>query len=120
MDVVLDVVIRLTELRRKLSARTKVATAVFFFEGIEAATIRSIVLRYACAPTATRSYLTTVCVLFSFLLFLVSFWTCRYFPGFCVVIAVSFLYDMESTSCVFSFRMYGVFLPCNDGLYFWH
>ena len=24
------------------------------------------VLRYACAPTATRSYLTTVCVLFCF------------------------------------------------------
>ena len=34
---------------------------------VEAAALRSIVLRYAYAPTTTRSYLTTVCVLFSFL-----------------------------------------------------
>ena len=37
-----------------------------FFASIEAAALHSTVLRYACAPTATRSYLTTVCVLFRF------------------------------------------------------
>ena len=42
----------------------------------EAAALRSIVHRYACAPTATRSYLTTVCVLFCFSFFL---WRCRFF-----------------------------------------
>ena len=31
---------------------------------IKAAALRTIVLRYACAPTATRSYLLTVYVLF--------------------------------------------------------
>ena len=36
------------------------------FAFIEAAALRSIVLRYACAPTATRSYLTTDCALFCF------------------------------------------------------
>ena len=35
----------------------------------EAAAFRSIVLRYAYAPTATRSYLTTVCALFCFCFF---------------------------------------------------
>ena len=36
----------------------------------EAAALRSIILRYAaCAPTATRSYLTTTCLLFCFSFF---------------------------------------------------
>ena len=38
-----------------------------FFGFIEPGALRSIVLRYACAPTATSSYLTTaICVLFCF------------------------------------------------------
>ena len=37
------------------------------FAFTEAAALRSIVLQHACMPTATRSYLTTACVLFSFL-----------------------------------------------------
>ena len=41
------------------------------------------VLRYACAPTATRSYLTTACVLFSSCFFLFLFlWECRFFRVF--------------------------------------
>ena len=43
------------------------------------------VLRYACAPTDTRSYLTTsVCVLFSFLFFpfFLFLWRCRFFRVF--------------------------------------
>ena len=65
----------------------------------------SSVLRYACAPTATRSYLTTVCVLFLFL----------FLPFFCFSVEMSlfpgnfvplpFYLCMESTSYVFSFRV---------------
>ena len=41
-----------------------------FFDLIEAAAaLRSIVLRYACAPADTHSYLTTVCVLFKIFVF---------------------------------------------------
>ena len=49
---------------------------LFFIAFTEAAALRSIVLRYAYDPTATRSYLTTVCVLFSFLF--LPFWSCRF------------------------------------------
>ena len=55
------------------------------------------VLRYACAPTATSSYLTTVCAP-SFVSLEVS-----RFPS--IVVPLSFSLYMESTSYVFSFRM---------------
>ena len=69
------------------------------------------VLRYTCAPTATRSYLTTVCVLFLFLF-----------------LPFLFLWRCSSTFCAISvFSLYGeyvvrfllpggVFLPCDHGL----
>ena len=64
------------------------------------------VLRYACAPTATRSYLTTVCVLFllfCFFLFFFFFLDMSLFPSFFVPLLFSLC--MESTSYVFPFRM---------------
>ena len=67
------------------------------YDFIEAAALRSIVLRYACAPTATRSYLTTVYVLF---LVFVSF--VFVFPGDvafseCILYHYRFLFCVEST-----------------------
>ena len=57
----------------------------------QAAAHRSIVLRYACAPTATRSYLTTVCVLFCLLLL---FWRSHFFRLF--LYHCLFLFCVES------------------------
>ena len=80
---------------------------VFLYAFVEAAALRSIVLRYAGAPIAARVF---------FLLF---------FP-FCLFGDVAFpeyfLYhcrflSMESTSCIF-FLPDGVFLPCDHGLDF--
>ena len=62
---------------------------------VEAAALRSIVLRYAGAPIATR-------VFFFFLLFI---WRCRFFRVFFSNISTFSLYGEESTSYVFSFRM---------------
>ena len=53
-----------------------------FISFIEAAALRSIVLQCACAPTAARSYLTTICVLFCFRLFSLFLWRCRFFRVF--------------------------------------
>ena len=60
---------------------------------IEAAALRSIVLRYSCAPTATRNYLTTVCGLFCLCFRDVIF--SEYFCTIAVYLC------MESTSYVF-------------------
>ena len=61
------------------------------------------VLRYACTPTATRSYLTTLCVLFRlcFFLLFVSL-EISLFPS--MFVPLPFSLCMESTY-VFSFRM---------------
>ena len=86
------------------------------FAFIEAAALCSIVLRYACAPTVTRSYLTSACVLFRFIyLFFVSL-EISLFPSTFVPLPYSLC--MESTSYVFLFRM--IFLPCGHGLDFCH
>ena len=74
------------------------------YDFVEAAALRSIVLRYAGAPIATRV------PLFS-LLFI---WRCRFFRVFFVPFPLSLC--MERTSYVLSFRM--VFLPCDRGLDF--
>ena len=75
-----------------------------FYVFVEAATLRSIVLRYACAPIATR----------------VSFFPFVYlgmslFPSiFCTIAAFS----LYGEYVVRSFLPDGVFLPCNHGLDF--
>ena len=75
------------------------------FASNRAAALRSIVLRYACAPTATRSYLTSVWVIFCIcLLFFFLLWRCRFFRVF-LYHSLPFSLCMESTSYVFSFRM---------------
>ena len=56
---------------------------------IEAAALRSIVLRYACAPTATRSYLKTVLSPFSFIMFFCFFGDVAFFKYFCNITAIS-------------------------------
>ena len=69
---------------------------------IEAAALRSTVLRYVCTPTAKRSYLTTVCVLF--FPFFFSFGDVVFFRVFFVPLPFSLC--MESTRpCVFPFRI---------------
>ena len=53
------------------------------FSFTEVATVRTIALRYACAPTSTRSYLTIVCMIFSFFFILLfSFLWSRLFRVF--------------------------------------
>ena len=56
----------------------------------EAAALSSIVLRYACRPTATRSYLKTVCVLFCFVYFFSFLGRCRFSRVFYTI--AGFLY----------------------------
>ena len=81
------------------------------FASIEAAPLRPIVLRYACSPTATCSYLTTVCVLFRFCSLEMS-------------LSPSVLYHYSSVSSlngervVRFFLLNGVFVPCDHGLDF--
>ena len=65
-------------------------TILFFFPVafIEAAALSSIVLKYACDPTTTRSYLTTaVCVIFCFCFVLFCFFGdasfSEYFSPYC-------------------------------------
>ena len=67
------------------------------FVSNEAATLRSIVTRYACAPTATRSYVANVCVL-SFFFFFGSVAFSEYSLYHC-----RFLSCMESTSYLVRF-----------------
>ena len=76
---------------------------VCHFAFSEAAALRSIVLRYACAPTATHNYLTAVCVLlrFCFFLFLASLEISLFTSIF---VPLPFFLCMESTSYVFSSR----------------
>ena len=82
---------------------------------IEAAAPRSIVFRYACAPTATRSYLATVCVLFFLFLFLSFFRSVGdvAFSEYFCTIAVFSSYG-EYVVPFFSLPA-GVFLPCDHG-----
>ena len=81
------------------------------------------VVRNACAPTATRSYLTTVCCVlfvyvpfFSYFFLLFRFFGDVAFSGyFCTTIVLS------CTEYVVRFPLPdGVFLPCDHGLDFLH
>ena len=74
---------------------------------VEAAALRSIVLRYAGAPIATR-----VSFFFPFVYLEVSL-----SPSSFYIISVFSLYGTESTSYVLSSRMVP-FLPCDNGLDF--
>ena len=73
---------------------------------VEAAALRSIVLRYAGAPVATRVSS------FFILLFI---WRCRFFRVFFVLFPLSLC--MESTSCVLSFRMVFSYLVTTGWIY---
>ena len=75
---------------------------------VEAAALRSIVLRYAGVPITTR---VSFFYFFPFFLFI---WRCRFFRVFFPLSLC-----MESTSYVLSFRMV-FFLPCDHGLDFLH
>ena len=101
---------------------------------VEAEALRSIILRYAGAPIATPRVAFFLFFLFVYYLEMSLHTTCcflSFFP-FClfgdVTFSEYFLFrslslslSMESTSYVLSFRMNGVFLPCDhDGLYFLH
>ena len=98
------------------------ADAMAFFSGVtfvlfcfvfrlyafaEAATLRSIVLRYAGVPIAAR-----VSLFYFFPFLLLFIWRCRFFRAF-----FSLFLSMESTSYVLSFRVV-FFLPCDHGLDF--
>ena len=76
------------------------------------------VLRYACAPTDTRTNLTTVCVLFSFcfLPFFVSL-EISLFPSFFVPLLPFFFLSVEYLRFL---RPNDVFIPYDHGLDFWH
>ena len=49
---------------------------LYIFSFSESAALRSVVLQYVCAPSASRTVLTTVCVLLYFVVFL-CLWRCR-------------------------------------------
>ena len=87
--------------RLPLTLRLFFMFRVRLFAFTEAAALRSIVLHYACAPTATCSNLTTFRVLFCSCFFLFLFlWRCRFFRELC-------------TTTIYS--LYGVgrtFFPC--------
>ena len=83
---------------------------------IEAVALHSIVLRYACAPAATRNYLTSIRILsrfsflfFSFLFFFFFFLRCRFIRAFLYHCRFLFKWRVRRTSYVFcflfSFRM---------------
>ena len=84
---------------------------IIIFYCTEAAALRSIVLRYACAPTAKRSYLTTVCVLFCCF-----FGDDAFFEYFCTITVVA----LYGEYVVRSFLPDGVLLPRDHGLDFLH
>ena len=69
----------------------------------------SIILRHPCAPTATRSYLATVCRL------LFCFFGDVACSGYCIPLPLPFC--MGRMFCVVSLPG-GVFLPCDHGLDF--
>ena len=71
---------------------------------VKAAALRSVVLRYAGVPIATR--------VFSFSFFFVVFYLF-------ILVPFPLSLCMESTSYVLSFRM-AFFLPCDHGLYFFY
>ena len=75
---------------------------------VEAAALRSIVLRYTGAPIATRV---------SFFLFLFVYLEMSLFPSMFCAIAVFSLYGEY---VVRFFLPDGVFLPCDHNLEFWH
>ena len=80
----------------------------------EAAALRSIVLRHARAPTATRSYLPTVCAFFCFCLFGdVAFGDVAFSEYFCTIAVLS-LYGEYVVPYVFSFRMVFFYLVSMD------
>ena len=77
-----------------------------FFAVIEAAALRSIFLRHACVPAATRSYRTTIFWPLWFRFFFISLEVSLVSLFQSNIIAVSFLFfSMESTFNVFPFRM---------------
>ena len=86
----------------------------FFLLFTEAAALRSIVLRYVCVPTSTRSYLTTTCVLF--VLFLLLPLEMSLFPSNFVPLPFSLC--MESTSYVFPFRMVFFYLVTTGWIFY--
>ena len=57
------------------------------------------VLRYACTPTATRSYLTNVCVLFFVFLsfFFLFLWRCGFSEYFCTITVLLFVWRVRRT-----------------------
>ena len=69
---------------------------------IEAAALRSIVVQYTCAPTATGSCLTNVCVLFCFCYFLPCFFRDAPFPEYFYTIAV---FSRTESTYVFAFQV---------------
>ena len=81
------------------------------FAFTEAAVLRSIVLRYACAPTATRSYLTTNCLcplLFCF--FFVFLGGITFFRVFYTIIHCRCFLFVWRGRCTFSFRVVFLYL----------
>ena len=72
------------------------------------------VLRYTCAPTATRSYLTTVCALFCFC----SFLFCFFGDVRVLFVPLPFSLCMESTSYVFSFRVVFFYLVTTGWMFY--
>ena len=78
------------------------------------------VLRCACAPTATRSYLTTICALFCFYFFLFLFlWRCRFFQLFLYNCRFLFVWRGRRTWYVFSFWMVFFFYLVTMGWIFY-
>ena len=70
---------------------------------IESTALRPGVLRYACVPTATRSWLTTICVLFFYFVF-VFLWRCGFFrlQVFCII----YIYNIYNIYTVYIYIMY--------------
>ena len=87
------------------------------FAFTEAAALRSTVFRYAYAPTATRSYITTVCVILCSCIFhyFVSL-EMSLFPS--ITVQFPFSLCMESTSYVFSFRMVFSYLTTTGWVFY--
>ena len=88
------------------------------FSFTEAAALCSIVFRYACAPTATCSYLTIVYVLFlfSFLPFLFVYLDMSLLPS--VFVPLPFSLCMESTTYVFPLRMLFFYLVATGWIFY--
>ena len=78
----------------------------------KAEAFRSIVLRYACAPAAARSYLTTACFLFSLYIF------CFFGDASFFEYSVSSSFPLCLESCTFSLLRMVHFYLCGHGLDF--